>query len=313
MKLKRYCFCTILIIIVTAINSFAGGLTMRDELNKISEAEMWKYMACDGYSIDLYSIPFTKSEKRLFEVEDRQFMRIGNRELSPDGKKIAFTLETYGNSAYQDLMGLDLYTVDTGTSKLVKLPTVSFKNIFLITFLGNDKLLFENHEEQNYLTKPGTSVIYTIDLNTNEIEKFDNQEINLNFSTVSSDGDLLVYSERGGFVVYNVTTKNSRKINIDGDRPVLSPDGQWIIFRRGGMTGDYYIIRIDGSNETLVLSEEKIRRLLQSSGSYRDLQFASWSPDSKFILLLESSDLQKNGAFVLNIETKEIIDITGKQ
>lgn len=285
---------------------------MRDELNKISDSRIWKYMVCDGYSIDLYTIPFYGEGKRLFEVEDRKFMQIGNRRLSPDGKKIAFTLDTYKSRAYRDLISRDLYIIDSDGVSLVKLPTDSLKNIFLITFLGNDKLIFENSEKENYITKPGTSVIYVFDLNTNKIEKFDNQEIDLNNSSASSNGDLLVYGERGGFVVYNVASKMSRRININGDRPVLSPDGRWILFRRGEMTGDYYIISVIGSDETLVLSEEKIRSLLQGSGSCRDLNFASWSPDSKFTLLLESSDLQKNRAFALDIETKENLEISGK-
>lgn len=292
-----------------ALNSFAGEESMQDELSKISDARIWKYMVCDGYSIHFYTISFYRDKKKLFEVEDRKFMRIGDRLLSPDTKKIVFTLETYKTSGYQDLISIDLYIIDSAGANLVKLPISSFKNIFLITFLGNNKLLFENSEKENYLTKPGTSVIYVLDLNTNRIEKFDNQEINLNFSTVSSDGKLLVSTVREGFIIYDVISKKSKKMNIDGDRPVISPDGKLIIFRRGGMTGDYYIIRIDGSNESLVLSEGKIRSLLQGSGSYRDLNFASWSPDSKFILLLESSDLQKHRAFVVNIDTKQIIEI----
>lgn len=308
---KRHLFFTILFFICIAMNSFAGGRNMRDELNKISDSEKWKYMVCDGYSIDLYNLPFTKFEKRLFEVENRSLMRIGNRKLSPDEGKIAFTLETYGSPGYRDMISLDLYTVDTNTSNLVKLTTGSLKNVFLMTFLGNDKLLFENSESENYRLKPGTRIFYTVDLNTNEIVKFSNQEVNINFTIVSSDGDLLVYSEHGGFVVYAVTEKTSRKINIDGDRPVLSPDGQQILFRRGGMTGDYYIIDESGSAETLVLSRGKISGLLKGSGDYRDLHFASWSPDSKFILLLESSDLQKNRAFILDIQTKEILEVTG--
>lgn len=312
MTLKRFYFFIYLTATFLLTNSYASTQGIKEELGKISNSNTWKYMWCDGYSIYLYSIPFYRGEKKLFEVEDRNFMLIGNREISADGKKTAFTLETYGSTLHRDLQRMDLYTVDTDTSNLVKLTTGSLKNIFLITFLGNDKLIFENSERENYRLKPGTSIFYTVDLNTNEIERFNNQEINSNFTSVSLDGDLLVYSEQGGFVVYDVTSKMSRKINIDGDRPVLSPDGQRILFRRGGMTGDYYLIDINGSDETLVLSEEKIYSLLKGSGDYRDLHFTSWSPDSKFILLLESSDLQKNKAFVLNIETKEILEVTGK-
>lgn len=284
---------------------------MRDELNKISDAETWKYMVCDGYRIDFYSIPFTRGEKKLFEVKDRKFMTIGDRLLSPDAKRIAFTLETYKSIGHQDLISRDLYIINSDNANLVKVPVESFKDIFLITFLGNDKLLFENSEKENYLTKPGTSIIYTLDLNTNEIEEFSNQEINLNFSTVSSNGKLLVSLARDGFIVYDVINKSSKKMNINGDRPVISPDGKLILFRRGGMTGSYHLINVDGSDETIVLSREKIQGLLQDSGSYRDLNFSTWSPDSKFILLLESSDLQKNRALVLNIETKEVLQVSG--
>lgn len=293
MRLKKHCYLAILIVIFAAMTSFAGGQSMREDLKKISDAEEWKYMACDGYTIDLYNLPFTKSEKRLFKVEDRRSASIGNRLLSPDGRKIVFTLETYGASA-------DLYVVHADTSNLVKIPVSSLKKIFLITFLGNDKLLFED-----------SGVIYILELDANEIEAFSNQEINLNFSSASSDGKLLISTTRGGFVIYNVTSKMSRKMDIDGDRPVLSPDGQWILFRRGGMTGDYHIINVNGSDETLVLSKEKIHNLLKGSGDYRDLHFVSWSPDSRFALFLESSDLQKNRAFVLNIATQEILQVSG--
>lgn len=309
MMLKRCYFFTILIIIFTAIYSFAGGKSMRDELRKISDTRIWKYIVCDGYSIELYDIPFHRDEKMLFKVEDKEFMTIGHRELSPNAKNIVFTLDTYKSRAYRDRISRDAFIIDIDKASISKVHTGAFKNIFLITFLGNDNLLFENSEEENDFIKPGTSVIYVLDLKTNKIEKFDNQNINLNFTSVSSSGDLLVYAESGGFVVYDVSSKTSRKININGDRPVLSPDGRWILFRRGGMTGDYHIISVNDLNETLVLSEEKICSLLQGSGSYRDLNFASWSPDSKFILFLESSDLQKNRAFVLNAETKEVLEM----
>ncbi len=282
---------------------------MVNKLKAIDRSGVWKKIWCDGYEIYLYNLPFSESGKKLFKVENRKFMRIGNRELSPDIKKIAFTLEIYKGMYYSNLASIDLYLMDSNGTNLTKLPTDSFKNIFLMGFLGNDKLIFENSEKENYLTKPGTSVIYIFDLNTNNIEKFKNQEISLNSLNASSRGDLLIYPEHRTMVVYDVENNKTEKSDINMYVPVLSPDGKKILFKSDDMRGNYYIVNIDGTNQELLLSEEKIRSLLRGSGDYRDLQYTSWSPDSRFILLSESSDLQKGKLFVLDVDTKEMVGV----
>ena len=177
----------------------------------------------------------------------------------------------------------------------------------LISFVGDNKLLLEGYQssEGKYL--------YFYDLDTREVDilyELGQTTVGKCYTNVSHTGELLVYDSGKGFVVYDVKNRLTKKIKVDGDIPILSPDGRRILFRRGGMTGSYYMINIDGSNESLLLPEEKIRMLLHDSGAYRDLNFISWSPDSRFILLHESSDLQKGRTFALRVDTKEIIEIT---
>lgn len=304
-------FTIILIIFVTGLLlklAFAGGknMDMLADLRIVENSETWKQIWCDGYSIYIYTLPFCKNEKKLFEVENRKFMQIGTRLLSPDNKKVAFSLGVYKNLYYTDLISQDLYLIDTDGANLRKLKLDSSKNIFLIAFVGNNKLLFSGYgvEKEEYLS--------ILDLNTDitetlyELVKSTVRKWNV---AVSNRGDLLVYDTGNGFIVYNIQNKTSKKIRVEGDRPILSPDSQHILFRRDSMTGSYFIIGIDGLNESLILSDQKIQTLLYGSGDYRDLNFVSWSHDSKFILLSESSDLQKGRMFVLEIYTGEIIEI----
>jgi len=304
--IKKYYILVIAILVLFTIESLAlGGTNMKHKLKEIDKFGVWKNIWCDGYRIHLCILPFYKCGPKLFEVEDRKFMRIGHRELSSDTKKIAFTLETY-KSRYQDLISIDLYIMNSDGTNLIKLPTISFKNIFLIGFLGNDKLVFENSEKENYLTKPGTSVIYILDLNTKKIDKFANQEISINSLNASFKGDLLIYPERDRIIIYNIEDNAANKLNIKMEVPVLSPDSKKILFRDNNMMGNYYVVNINGTNKELILTKEKIKSLLRGSGDYRDLRFINWAPDSNFVLLGESSDLNKGKMFVLDIETKEV-------
>ncbi|MFH1202245.1 MAG: hypothetical protein V1674_05085 [Candidatus Omnitrophota bacterium] len=308
--IKKYYIIGIIILVFFTAKGFAiEEVNMYHELKKIDKSGIWKNIWCDGYEIHLCNLPFYKRGTKLFEVENRKFMLIGNRELSPDAKKIAFTLETYKHRAYQNIIRTDLYIMNSDGTNLTKLPTDVFENIFLIGFLGDGKLVLEHSEVENYLHKPETRVIYTIDLNTNKINKFANQKISISSLNASAKGDLLICPEQNMTIVYDVENNATKKMNIKMDAPVLSPDGKKILFRRGDMMGSYYIVNIDGTNEELLLSDEKIRYLLKGSGDYRDLVYASWSPDSRFLLFTESSDLQKGKSFVLDIGSKEIVKI----
>lgn len=304
-------FTIIVIVFVTGLSfklAFAEGrnMTMLANLKAIENRKTWKQIWCDGYRIYIYTLPFYRDKVKLFEVENRKFMQIGTRVLSPDNKKIAFGLEIYKNLYYTDLISQDLYLIDTDGTNFKKIKLDSSKNLFLITFLDNDKLLLSEYgvNKKQYFC--------ILDLNTDVTEilyELGESTVGKGNATASYNGDLLLYDTGDGFIVYYIKNEISRKVDVEGDRPILSPDGQHILFRRGGMTGSYFIIGIDGLNESLILSDQKIQTLLHSSGDYKDLNFVSWSPDSNFILFCESSDLQKGRMFVLDVGTKEIVEI----
>lgn len=311
--LKKILFIALGVMILLPIPSYAGGRKeMINKLNEVSESKRWKYLWCDGFSMFIYTLPFYEDEVKLFEVEgDRRIISIGHWHLSPDNKKIAYTIVRKGSTG--GIENSSLYMIDNIGGNPTQLITNNGM-IYLIGFLSNDELLLYGYLENNTIKKSynGNNYICILDLKNSKIIQLTGlgeATIGMaNAQTTSHKGELLVYAASGGFVVYNMNTKASRKISIDGDRPILSPDGEVILFRRGGIAGDYHRINSNGNNERLVLSEKRIQTLLRGSGSYRDLKFASWSPESHFVLFSESSDLQKGRQFVLDLDTEEILE-----
>ena len=277
--------------------------SIRKELEEIGNSKTWKMLWSDGRSLSLCSLPFFEDRNELFHITDPRLQSIGTYAVSPDNKKAAFTIYPLRKSSPIP-ENAELYLINTNGTNLVKI--VDAPAYHLINFLGDAKLLLGGYLMNN------SEHLFTFELETKGIDVLDElgpSTVGMSYATTSHAGDLLVYDSGGGFMVDGIRANSIRKINIKGDRPILSPNGQWILFRRGGMTGSYYLLSIDGLNETSILSEKKIQSLLRDSGGYRDLGFLSWSPNSKFVLLCESSDLDKGRMFVLKLETKEIVEV----
>ncbi len=120
------------------------------------------------------------------------------------------------------------------------------------------------------------------------------------WSSLSSDGKKIAYirSEGPGIVLYDDEEGSAQVIpgTIPEDwNPIWSPDGEWIVFKRG-VGGTYYRIHSDGSG---------LEKIFETS-SYLD--FSSFDPDGKSII---AQGLTDKGVMVqrIDLEKKRISDL----
>ncbi len=85
----------------------------------------------------------------------------------------------------------------------------------------------------------------------------------------SKDGRTIVYDLGGRILLYQLDTDTSAAL-IEGIRPVWSPDGQWIAYRRAD--GGAALVHPDGSSQRNILDHEQLGWGLR------------WSPDSRYLL-----------------------------
>jgi len=149
---------------------------------------------------------------------------------------------------------------------------------------------------EQYLSGQPMPLIYLINLDGSNRREVDYG----GWSSLSPDGKKIAYirSEGPGIVLYNDEKGSAQVIpgTIPEDwNPIWSPDGDWIVFKRG-VGGTYYRIHPDGSG---------LEQIFETS-SYLD--FSSFDPDGKSII---AQGLTDKGVMVqrVNLEKKKITDL----
>ncbi|MBX3011936.1 MAG: PD40 domain-containing protein [Caldilineaceae bacterium] len=93
-------------------------------------------------------------------------------------------------------------------------------------------------------------------------------------------GKLVFQSSFGGPIyLYELASGALRQLTTGFD-PALSPDGQQVVFTRGGGDNGIYVINVDGSNEHKIWGE---RELLRSP---------KWSPDGEWIVFVRGDEFE---------------------
>ncbi len=278
----------------------------------------WKELWSDGFELLLIRFPDFIAEKKIYEIKDRREsdLTIGRKALSPNSTKIAFTVGNFGKPPIND----NLYIIDTNSLAIKKIGYSQSDLIGVNGFMGNDRLLLNGnmHVDQDGMliheeTKDKSSYLSVFNFNTKKLKILRDLGIStVGMANSKCAGDLLAYDTGDGFVVYNVNTKNTTKINKKGDLVSISPDGQKILFKD---VDDYYLVDQNGQNQELILTKKEIDKFIpldiKLRGGYWEVQFSSWSPEGRYILFNESSDRNKGKKYILDVENKELERVKG--
>lgn len=200
--------------------------------------------------------------------------------FSPDGKKIAYNRVAREHRTwkrYQGGLAQDIYMFDFENMKDVKLT--DFPGTDRIPMWIGDKIYFSSDED-------GVLNIYSIDPVTRKREQLTFHK-DYDVRRPSAGGNKIVYELGGSLYVLDVTTKQTKKINVEirSDFPEIRPYWKKV---------DDLITDIDISphgNRALIVARGEIFTVPQKNGPTRNLsqdcgsreKNAVWSPDGKWI------------------------------
>ena len=244
----------------------------------------------DNVDIFIYTPAAIKREERLNKVSK---LSNSNPTLSPDGKKIAFHSNRFGNNDIflinVDGSGLKRLTTSPGNDRTPSWSADGSKISFVSTRGGNYDVYVMNADgskQRNLTNKIDSKQIHPYWLNDTNKIIFNSSEENDNYGiyTIKSDGSELKRIERNG---------------AENTHAKISPDGKKIIFRKliekEDWKSDIFVMDRNGKNETRLTFNA-----LSNSAP-------SWSPDGSKILF-SGTDKQNNSThlYLMNIDGTDI-------
>jgi len=208
----------------------------------------------------------------------------------PDGK-LAYVKVSQGDKPMQPKIDLVLYNPRTGKSKLIKEdlgPTSSLTWNLRSANVGS-WIMSSSKDTSN----PGRRQIYLYNMKTDDLELVPKDTYEDDFEEVRwfPDGKKLAYIQKGTLFALDLGTGSTIMNRNDQENIsnfAISPDGQWILYRRlPDRSNDYkegvYVISSDFSKSPSLLTKEI------------HMVTFDWSPNGKSIVYTTVGKPGKNG------------------
>ncbi|MBN1930910.1 MAG: PD40 domain-containing protein [Desulfobacterales bacterium] len=270
-------------------NSLAFDFRNDKALLKLQKDNKWKIVAGLGIR-DLFLLSFDGKYEPLFSINEGPFLNYPT--FSTDGSKIAFC--SYGKE--DEMIIYD--TLQKKFEKLLEKMRVSY----LSWSPDGDKISFlTNYDHQNECMDLGI-----VHLKKRSYEIVLRKKVTaLSNSTPSWFPDskrICFVSIEGKITVIDILTKESKTI-IEGDVPTISPDGETIVFRDGGVKRkiindeihykrsgkNFYLYHLPSGNISIIFKGTP--KFFQWGGNV--WQQFHWSPDGKYLLFFRPVETLK--------------------
>jgi Tol biopolymer transport system component len=213
-----------------------------------------------------------------------------NALCSPDGTKIAFCNDRYGNS--------DIYTMDTDGANIIRLTDNPSSDRNPSWSRDSQKITFSSNRE-------GNGEIYIMNVDGSNQTRLTHNPAQDRAPAWSPDGSKIMFvSDRdGNLEIYVMNTDGSDQTRLTNNpapdmSPAWSPDGSRIIFISiQDRNMDIYSIKADGSDRT---------RLTDNPSRERD---PAWSPDGSRIVFDTNRDGNRE-IYIMNADGSEQTNLT---
>jgi len=227
--------------------------------------------------------------------------------FSPDGKKIAYNHVSRENRTWKRYVGgtaqeVYLYDFETNTRKNL----TNYKGTDRIPMWIGDKIYFSSDRDR-------VLNIYSCDPESGKIEQI-TRHTEYDIRRPSMGGDKIVYELGGKLMVLDVTTKETKQIQVKilTDAPEVRPYLKKVDGYISGVdcspSGERALIVARGEVFTVPAKKGPTRNLTQSSGA-RDKD-AAWSPDGKYIAYLSDKSGEYEICLIDPFGKKDAIQLT---
>ena len=214
-----------------------------------------------------------KSVMGVYSLHDKawklygDFCSVGSAAFSPDGKKVAFKVETRSDS-----------------------PTCTYSP-------GSHKLLILDLESGQFTPVPGTELVEN---NAQLSWSPDGKYIAVEVLVAREDSELHMPYYKGPFQIVSIEIGSwAQKIIADGNGPSWSPKGEWIAYQ--APLERCMVIHPDGTGAKMVLDPDRQR------GVWSLYDAIVWSPDGESLLLNEEqSDTGHSNVTMLDLATGKL-------
>ncbi len=264
-----------------------------------------------AYIEDIERSPSVKSVTRLTNMTDTT-IQIGGIDVSPLGDWLVYS--TYGTEGNRYVS--NIWKQKIGPNMQTRLTTGSKADLFP-AFSGDGKYVYFS---SNRIT--ANSQIWRISVQGGGgLTKITSSNREDYFGTSDPENKIIVYNSKpddgGDSQIWSISASGNLPTQLrEGDWPVLSPDGQKILFVRENrnqlVTVDgvsfypiqIWMMNIDGSNETI----------LTMNTDYNCIQ-PRWSPDMKYVVYVsnqgrDTQGVRNNDVWIMDLEGGQTTQLT---